>query len=488
MISPKQLTVPWSSTSSFTYDGSPHSRALSSAKLTGVNSETVNLTTSGTGINASDYTYTTTASISSVTGGRAKTSNYSLTNSEGKFRINRAGASISFSVNNGTVGTSATYSYSYIGDGTVICSSASDTIATCSIDRPNKTITIKYKSTGTTDITLAAGGGTNYYQTLSKKTITVNGVYRTATVYANGNTLSTPSGCSASGSNRVCSCTSSGTSTSCNVTLPTISNSTTPTVCGYTTSSSGATSCGTSSGATVTLSSSPNYYAQTYKASKTYTSNFTKGTGAGTIGATSLSCTVATTYNGVAQDSSCNITLPTITPANGYEGVYWHEKNSTSGNIYDPGREIAAGVDFVAYGKTKVRPNITLSKNPAQTIVNYTHYINSSGSASESPYVGVTFEVTSDQPLSIADSSKKATLIIGSMNVDQATISLVSGSTTKAQFSYTLYGFSGSNTTSFRSSTGEIYVKIPAGVFKSSSNGLTNKEITFDTGANKDEH
>ena len=116
------------------------------------------------------------------------------------------------------------------------------------------------------------------------------------------------------------------------------------------------------------------------------------------------------------------------------------------------------------------------------------HYINSSGSASESPYVGVTFEVTSDQPLSIADSSKKATLIIGSMNVDQATISLVSGSTTKAQFSYTLYGFSGSNTTSFRSSTGEIYVKIPAGVFKSSSNGLTNKEITFDTGANKDEH
>ena len=488
VISPKQLTVPWSSTSSFTYDGSPHSRALSSAKLTGVNSETVNLTTSGTGINASDYTYTTTASISSVTGGRAKTSNYSLTNSEGKFRINRAGASISFSVNNGTVGTSATYSYSYIGDGTVICSSASDTIATCSIDRPNKTITIKYKSTGTTDITLAAGGGTNYYQTLSKKTITVNGVYRTATVYANGNTLSTPSGCSASGSNRVCSCTSSGTSTSCNVTLPTISNSTTPTVCGYTTSSSGATSCGTSSGATVTLSSSPNYYAQTYKASKTYTSNFTKGTGAGTIGATSLSCTVATTYNGVAQDSSCNITLPTITPANGYEGVYWHEKNSTSGNIYDPGREIAAGVDFVAYGKTKVRPNITLSKNPAQTIVNYTHYINSSGSASESPYVGVTFEVTSDQPLSIADSSKKATLIIGSMNVDQATISLVSGSTTKAKFSYTLYGFSGSNTTSFRSSTGEIYVKIPAGVFKSSSNGLTNKEITFDTGANKDEH
>ena len=323
-ISKIQLMVSWDSTRSFTYDGKEHSRALASAKLTGVNSETVNLTTSGTGINASEYTYKTTASISSVTGGRAKISNYSLSNSSARFKIDSARAIFSFSIGNGVVGTSATYSFSYTGDGKdPMCSTSSTDIATCSVNIHNNTVTVNYKSTGTTNLTMSVGAGTNYGTTWDTVSITVLGATRTATVYANGNTLSTPSGCSASGSNRVCSCTSSGTSTKCNVTLPTISNSTTPSVCGYTTSSSGATSCGTSSGATVTLSSSPSYYAHTHL---THTASFSYSDSPGISTSTSstLSCT---RYNGA---TSCSITAPTLTATTGNSVAGWY---NSSGNF-----------------------------------------------------------------------------------------------------------------------------------------------------------
>ena len=337
-ISKKTLSVSWSSTSSFMYNGSPHSRVLSSSTLTGVNSETVNLSTSGSGTNVGSYT--TTASISSVTGGSAKKDNYSLTNDTASFSIDKATPILSVSLGNGTVGSSVTYSYSYDGDGTVTCSSGSTTIATCSVDTSKKTVTINYKSTGSTTITLSATEGTNYNSASSSSTITAYGVTRTVTVYANGNSLSTPGECSVSGSNRVCSCTSSGSSTSCNVTLPTISNSTTPNVCGYTTSSTGTTSCSIANGARVTLSSSTNYYAQTYSSSKTYTAAFTGTTepGVSSIGATSKSCSIASTYNGTAQESSCSITSPTITVTTGNTVAGWY--NILGSYAFGPGETI----------------------------------------------------------------------------------------------------------------------------------------------------
>ena len=325
MISQKQLTVSWASTSSFTYDGKEHSRALTSSTLTGVNSETVNLTTSGTGVNASNSEYTTTASISSVTGGRANKNNYSLSNSSAKFKINKATPTISMNnISSPIVGTTQTYNYYYNGNGTVSCSSYSTDIATCSVNTTNKTVTLQYKRTGWNKIILSATSTTNYNSaSTSEISFTVLGVTRTATIKANGNSLSTPSGCSASGNDRTCSCTSSGTSTSCSITLPTISNKVTTEICGYTTGNSDTTSCSYDSGASLTLSSNPKLYAHTHL---THTASFSYSDSPGISTSTSsyLSCT---RYNGAA---SCDITAPTLTATTGNSVAGWY---NSSGNF-----------------------------------------------------------------------------------------------------------------------------------------------------------
>lgn len=150
----------------------------------------------------------------------------------------------------------------------------------------------------------------------------ISGISRTATFNANGNTISTPSGCTISGSGTsakvTCSCTTTGTSTTCTITAPTITApSNTPTVIGFSTSASDRTKV-VASAATVTLSSSPSYYAQTTKAAITYTATYTKDTTVSAISSTSNSCSISATYNGTAQATSCSVTLPNITAAEGY--------------------------------------------------------------------------------------------------------------------------------------------------------------------------
>ena len=325
VISKKQLTVSWKSGDTFTYDGKEHSRELTSSALTGVNSETVNLTKSGTGVNASDSEYTTTASISSVTGGRANKNNYSLSNSSAKFKINKATPTISMdTISSPIVGTTQTYHYYYNGNGTVSCSSYSTETATCSVNTTNKTVTLKYIKTGWNKIILSATSTTNYNSaSTSAISFTVLGVTRTATIKANGNSLSTPSGCSASGNDRTCSCTSSGTSTSCSITLPTISNSVTTSICGYTTSSSNTTSCSYNSGASFTLSSNPTLYAHTHL-KHTASFSYSDSPGISTSTSSTLSCT---RYNGA---TSCSITAPTLTATTGNSVAGWY---NSSGNF-----------------------------------------------------------------------------------------------------------------------------------------------------------
>ena len=83
-ISPKPVAVIWGTTT-FTYNGG--AQAPSASATTGVTGETMAVTRT-TGTNAGSYT--STASCSSVTGGRAKCSNYTLTGNTKAFSIERA--------------------------------------------------------------------------------------------------------------------------------------------------------------------------------------------------------------------------------------------------------------------------------------------------------------------------------------------------------------------------------------------------------------
>ena len=174
---------------------------------------------------------------------------------------------------------------------------------------------------GTYYMYATVGSTTNYNSaTTAAVAFTISGIKRTATFNANGNTLSTPTGCSASGSNRVCSCTTTGTSTSCTITAPTITAPTnTPTIIGFSTAATNRTKSVASGATGVSLSSSPTYYAQTTKAAITYSVTYARDTTTvASLSSTSGSCTIAETYNGTAQAASCNVTLPKVTAAEGY--------------------------------------------------------------------------------------------------------------------------------------------------------------------------
>ena len=90
-INPKSVAVTWGNTTSFTYNGSP--QAPTASADSGISGETLNITRT-TAVEVG--THTSTASIASVTGGRAKISNYTLTGNTKTFSI--VGTSITGSV------------------------------------------------------------------------------------------------------------------------------------------------------------------------------------------------------------------------------------------------------------------------------------------------------------------------------------------------------------------------------------------------------
>ncbi len=97
-ISKKSVSVTWSS-GTYTYNGS--SQGPTASASSGVNGETLNLTVSGKGTNAGNYT--ATASLSSVTGGQSSTSNYTLTNTSKSFSIAKANGYVNLSSSSGTI-------------------------------------------------------------------------------------------------------------------------------------------------------------------------------------------------------------------------------------------------------------------------------------------------------------------------------------------------------------------------------------------------
>ena len=88
-MNPKSIAVTWGTTTTFTYNGQQQAPTVSATS--GITGETINVTRT-TGTNAGSYT--STASISSVTGGRARKENYTLTGNTKAFTINKANATM----------------------------------------------------------------------------------------------------------------------------------------------------------------------------------------------------------------------------------------------------------------------------------------------------------------------------------------------------------------------------------------------------------
>ena len=97
-VKPKSLAVTWGSTTTFTYNG--NAQAPTASVATGISNETMTVTRT-TGTNAGSYT--STASCSSVTGGQAKCSNYTLTGNTKAFIINKVTPTIKFATTSGSV-------------------------------------------------------------------------------------------------------------------------------------------------------------------------------------------------------------------------------------------------------------------------------------------------------------------------------------------------------------------------------------------------
>ena len=87
-IAKKQVAVEWKEPYTWIYDGASHIPALKNTQINGVNSEKINLTTTGAGTVVGNYT--ATANISSVTGGQANKANYELTGDKKEFEITEA--------------------------------------------------------------------------------------------------------------------------------------------------------------------------------------------------------------------------------------------------------------------------------------------------------------------------------------------------------------------------------------------------------------
>ena len=88
-MNPKSIAVTWGTTTTFTYNGQP--QAPTASATSGITGETINITRT-TETNAGSYT--STASISGVTGGRARKENYTLTGTTKAFTINKANATM----------------------------------------------------------------------------------------------------------------------------------------------------------------------------------------------------------------------------------------------------------------------------------------------------------------------------------------------------------------------------------------------------------
>ena len=179
-INKKSVAVSWGSTTTFTYNGS--AQAPSASASSGVSGETLNITRT-TGRNAGSYT--STATISSVTGGQGLTSNYTLTGATKAFTIRKATPTLTLSATSGSVYAGATSSFTVRASvaGNFSNVSRSTSIATVSpasltnvAANTARTVTITGVNSGNTTITVTftPTDTTNYNTRTATYTVIAN--------------------------------------------------------------------------------------------------------------------------------------------------------------------------------------------------------------------------------------------------------------------------------------------------------------------------
>ena len=210
-VKPKSVAVTWGSTTTFTYNG--NAQAPTASVTTGIPNETMSVTKT-TGTNAGSYT--STASCSSVTGGQAKCSNYTLTGTTKAFTINKASSTIpTITAYEGTYdATSHTFTMSGGSGGTINYSTNNGT--TWTTTKPTRT------TAGTTTVQVKIVGDSNHNDTsVVSTTIKINERATTVTAASasktyDGTALTKTSGCASSTnlvSGHTATCTNSGTIT-----------------------------------------------------------------------------------------------------------------------------------------------------------------------------------------------------------------------------------------------------------------------------------
>ena len=177
-INKKSVAVTWGNTTTFTYNGK--TQAPTATASSGVSGETLSITRT-TGINAGSYT--STASLSSVTGGQASTSNYTLTGTTKAFTINKATPTLTLSATSGTVnaGSKVTFTEKASVAGNFSNVSGTTSVATVSpgsytgvAANTAKTVTITGVSNGSSKITVTftPTDTTNYNTRTATYTVT----------------------------------------------------------------------------------------------------------------------------------------------------------------------------------------------------------------------------------------------------------------------------------------------------------------------------
>lgn len=170
-IETKKVATVWGSKTTFTYNGKEQGPEVTANS--GIPGETLNLT--GTmQINAG--TYTSVATIASVTGGREKVSNYTLTNNAIGYVINKAECKIVLTKTHLDLlkNQTKTVGYTYNGDGTLSVSATNAAIANATINTTNKLVSVTGVAEGSTTVTVSAAAGTNYLATNASLTVTVH--------------------------------------------------------------------------------------------------------------------------------------------------------------------------------------------------------------------------------------------------------------------------------------------------------------------------
>lgn len=166
--------------------------------------------------------------------------------------------------------------------------------------------------------------------------------------------------------------------TSCKVQTPVISaSSNTPTVLGFATTNSETDTSkmiNTSNEIIdVSIDSDIDYYAITKKDAITYYATYIKnGLGVTSIEKESDECTIDATYNGTVQSTTCSLTTPSITVANGYESVGWaiSDSEENSNNVIKANTNIDLNENIRYYSiskKTPVTYTATFNLNGAGT-------------------------------------------------------------------------------------------------------------------------